>query len=396
MLNQNLSNFLLGYNLKLITTQSFRGGYMWHVHSTASIFPCLQCGSNNTVKAGICYSTVKEEPIRSSRIWLRIKKHRVYCKSCKTTKASVVEGVEPGKRSTQRFRKFIALLCAKSTDISTVCRLQGVSSGFAYKVFYEQIQTKLRERGDLKWPEVIGIDEHFFRRQKGVTEFVTLFADLVKNRAFELAIGKSQANLVDQIKNIHGNEHVKIVVIDMSNSYKSFVRKLFPNAIIIADKFHVLRMFFPYIMKEGASIHGHRAELKTRRKLLRNRTHLDYYVRCDIDRYLKDYPVLNELYRCKEKLFEFYRIRGTRRAVIALHKLIALFQNSQILAIQKIAKTLKRWRQEILAYFEFNYTNAFTERTNGTGKLVQRRGFGYKSFINYRLRMLSVCLFKTF
>ncbi|MBY0555409.1 transposase [bacterium] len=42
------------------------------------------------------------------------------------------------------------------------------------------------------------------------------------------------------------------------------------------------------------------------------------------------------------------------------------------------------------------YTNAFTERMNGTGKLVQRRAFGYKNFRNYRLRTLSACYFKTF
>jgi transposase len=65
-------------------------------------------------------------------------------------------------------------------------------------------------------------------------------------------------------------------------------------------------------------------------------------------------------------------------------------------AINKIAGTLKRWRQEILSYFAHRYTNGFTERTNGTGKLVQTLAYGYKSFKNYRLRVLSACLFKLF
>ena len=69
---------------------------------------------------------------------------------------------------------------------------------------------------------------------------------------------------------------------------------------------------------------------------------------------------------------------------------------SSLEEIQKLLRTFKRWRHEIVRYFENGYTNAFTERMNGTGKLVQRRAFGYKSFRNYRLRTLSACLFKTF
>lgn len=396
MLKGSLSNFLVGHNLKLISTKGYRTGHLWTVVSTAAVGPCSRCGSVNTVKAGKCKSTVREEPIRQSRIWLKILKHRRYCKDCKVTTAAQVEGIEPGSRSTSKFRRFIAQACAKSTDISTVCRQQGVSSGFAYQVFYEQLEVKLRERGKIQWPEFLGIDEHFFRRKKGITEFVTLFADLGKKRTFEIALGKDRATLLEQLNQIPGRENVKVVVIDMSGSYKSLVRELFPNAEIVADKFHVLRLLTPQIMKEGASIHGHRAELKTRRKLLMSRTKLDYFIRCEIDRYLGSYPRLNELYRAKERLFELYRTRGTKRAAMALHKLIEKFKASENLALQKLSKTLKKWRREILAYFAFGLTNGFTERMNGTGKLVQRRGFGYRSFKNYRLRTLSSCLFKNF
>ena len=64
--------------------------------------------------------------------------------------------------------------------------------------------------------------------------------------------------------------------------------------------------------------------------------------------------------------------------------------------VQRLLRTFKRWKHEILRYFEKGYANAFTERMNGTGKLVQRRAFGYKIFRNYRLRTLSVCFFFDF
>jgi transposase len=69
---------------------------------------------------------------------------------------------------------------------------------------------------------------------------------------------------------------------------------------------------------------------------------------------------------------------------------------SELEEVQRLRRTFMRWKEEILRYFKDGYTNAFTERMNGTGKLVQRRAFGYKSFRNYRLRTLSACLFKTF
>jgi transposase len=59
--------------------------------------------------------------------------------------------------------------------------------------------------------------------------------------------------------------------------------------------------------------------------------------------------------------------------------------------IQTLRRTLMKWRAEILAHFEFRITNAMTEGFNHKAKLVKRRGYGYRSFRNYRLRLLNAC-----
>lgn len=166
--------------------------------------------------------------------------------------------------------------------------------------------------------------------------------------------------------------------------------------MIVADKFHVLRLITPSIMKAGKDIHGHRQELSTRRKLLCNRKNLDYFVRVDIDRYLKNHDKLNELYRLKERIYEFYRVKGFARASVAFHRLLNDMVRSSLDEVQRLLRTFKRWKHEIIRYFENGYTNGFTERMNGTGKLVQRRAFGYRNFKNYRLRVLTTCLFRAF
>lgn len=397
MLNKHLNAFLVGNHLKLKSSKRFKEGFLWEVEKLPTENACLRCGSLKTVRAGKCTTTVREEAVRSVGLWLKIHKHRLYCKDCKKTFTEPVPGIWPRRRSTQRFRQAVAQACGRMSDLATVSRFHNVSHGFAYQVYYEQVEVKLREHRDrMKWPEVIGLDEHFFRRKNKITEFVSVFTDLRGRRMFEMAHGKDHHSLMEQLKEIPGRENVKVVVIDMSSAYRSFVKKFFPNAVIVADKFHVLRLITPQIMKAGKEIHGHRKELSTRRKLLCNRMNLDYFVRVEIDQYLKNHDKLNELYRWKEKIYEFYRIKGFVRAHIAFNKLTNAMARSSLEEVQRLLRTFKRWKHEILRYFEMRYTNGFTERMNGTGKLVQRRGFGYKSFRNYRLRVLSACLFKTF
>jgi transposase len=50
-----------------------------------------------------------------------------------------------------------------------------------------------------------------------------------------------------------------------------------------------------------------------------------------------------------------------------------------------------KWRTEILAYFATGLTNGRTEGFNNKAKLVKRRAYGYRSFANYRLRLLNAC-----
>jgi transposase len=218
-----------------------------------------------------------------------------------------------------------------------------------------------------------------------------MFADFKKKRLFEMAHGKDKKSLWDQMEKIPGREKVRFVVMDMSSSYRSFVKEFFPNAQIVADKFHVLRLLSPAIIKHRRQIHGHKQELYLRRRLLCNRHKLDYYVRSELDFYLKSHPSLNELYRFKEKLHEVYRTLGFARAQKGFERLIDQMKTSGVEEVQRLRRTLLSWKNEILNYFKTGYTNGLVEALNNTGKLVQKRAYGYKSFANYRLRTLSAC-----
>lgn len=394
MLSSNIAEYFLPKELKFIQAKSYRNGFLWDVVKLRNEFEiCPKCGSKSSVRCGKVSTTVREAPIRKKPLWLKIQKHRYYCKTCKKPFTENVQGIWPKRKTTQQFRQSVAADCEFYTNLDLVRNHHSCSSGFIYKVHYSTLKTKLNERKDMPWPTVLGIDEHFFSRRMGYTEFTTVFCDLKKKRLFEMCLGKDKKSILKQVNQIPGRENVKVVVIDLSNGYLSLVKELFPFAQIIADKFHALRLATPALLKTRKEIHGHRQDLQTRRLLLKNREDLDYFVRSDIDTYLEKHPELNELYRAKEKLREFYRCRGLGKAKINLQRLIDDLLLTPLESLQRLRRTLIKWKDQLLNYFENRWTNGFTEATNGTAKALQRRARGFKNFVNYRLKTLNACFY---
>lgn len=392
MPDSNVAHYFLPKELKFVASKTYKNGFLWDVIKLRNEFEiCPKCASQSKVRCGKVYVTVREAPIRNSPLWLRIEKHRYYCKSCRKPFTEPVDCVWPRRKTTHQFRKIVSSDCDKYTSLSLVRNEHKCSSGFMYRVHYDNLKTKLNERKGAPWPTVLGVDEHFFSRRNGFTEFTTVFCDLKKRRLFEMCLGKDKKSVLEQVKNIPGRENVKVVVIDLSNGYLSIIKELFPYAQIIADKFHALRLVTPSLLKVRKEIHGHKQDLKTRRLLLKNREDLDYFVRSDIDQYLKKHPDLNELYRVKERLREFYRCRGVMKAKINLQRLIEELSLSFLEPLQKLRRTLVKWKDQLLNYFENRWTNGFTEATNGSAKALQRRARGYKNFVNYRLKTLTTC-----
>lgn len=389
----NLIHFVLGKELKPVLSRRYKHGWLWECEKVRGSFEiCPRCASKATARAGVAYSLVREESLRGQPIYLRIKKHRYLCPKCRKPFTESVPGILPRRKTTQRLRKEILRDCHDFTNLSRVARRHTCSRSLVGKIFYEQLEIKLRERRQLCWPKVLGIDEHRFRRgSHGHAEFVTMLTDVGRRRIFDLAESKNTSELIRQLQHLPGRERVELITLDLARGYRSFAKALFPQAKLIADKFHVLRLLTPALIRERKNIHGHRQDLKIRRQLLRSREKLDYFERSDLDRYLNLHPKLDELYRYKERLHQLYRVKGYARARSVLERLLLQMKSSGLDEIQRLRRTLTQWKEEILEYFRSRFTNAFTEAMNSIAKLVQRRGCGYRNFKNYRLRTLSAC-----
>ncbi len=102
-----------------------------------------------------------------------------------------------------------------------------------------------------------------------------------------------------------GRENVKVVCMDLSSGYRSIVRRCFPRAKIVADRFHVIRLILYHFME---FCKGVQEDVKWNRKItypLRKRgDRLKPHERERLESFFKENPAIKIAYEFKEKLCE--------------------------------------------------------------------------------------------
>ena len=357
--------------------------------------PCPHCGELTSSKYDKRVCKIKDVPLRVSAptLTIHVTKRRFKCHTCNKIFTEVIDGIRKNRRTTERFRRLIMWACDRFANLDQVRKDFGVSSDFVYKAFYEQLELKRRMNNVYAWPKLVGIDEHGFGKDRNTHKkvFVSMIVNQSKKKLMEVAFGKSKAVLQAQLAHIPGRENVQYVTMDMCDPYRSWVRDFFPNAQIVADKFHVIRLLSPSIMKERRLITSTNADRKARSLILCNSKKLDYFDRKALLKFLTRYPKLNELYHAKEALQTFYNIKGYDRACKAMGLMIERFKKSKYKEVRRLGNTLSYWRCEVLNYFKTRLTNARLEGFNNKASVVRKRGYGYKNPNNYRLQVLSAC-----
>jgi len=394
MLNNSLSNFVLLPELKLTACiQEDNHSGRFECEKLPRLEVCPKCATPS--QSGYDHRTVriKDSPIRGNGTSLVIRKRRLWCAPCKKPFTEPVPGIRKGMRHTERYQRSVKWACENFSDLKRVRAAYKCSASFLYSVYYNQLEKKVKETLSYSWNSTIGIDEHAFKKcnKTGQTQFVSMIVDYNHRRVRELVLGKTTQDLMMGLEHIPGRENVKNVIIDMCDPFKNFARHFFSNASLIADKFHVLRLLSPALLRKRKEITGDRASLRARKLLLMSAHKLDYSSRSTLYSFLERYPELEELYRWKERLHGFYRLKGFNRAVTAFTYMTDEMAKSSLPEIKTLRKTLMKWRVEILNYFKTGLTNARTEGFNNKAKVVKRRGYGYKSFRNYRLKVLTAC-----
>lgn len=260
--------------------------------------------------------------------------------------------------------------------------------------FHECYELENRKVSDRLCPTVLGIDEHTFNKQSG---YATTLCDLRKHRVFDVVKGKSQHDLKDYLKSLPGKERVQVICIDLSSSYRRIIKQYFPNAKIVSDRFHVIRLVGYHFLKTCHSIDP---DVKHRRSMLRIlRMREDKLSNKQIrqrDQYFKDQPAIEVIYQFKQRLHKLllYKARTKQQCKGLIKQLLAKIKQLKQSGLEHLitlAKTLYNWREEIVRMWRFTKSNGITEGFHRKMKLIQRRAYGFRNFENYRMRVRVLC-----
>jgi transposase len=192
---------------------------------------------------------------------------------------------------------------------------------------------------------------------------------------------------------------IKEVSIDLSGSYRGLIEKELPEANIIADRFHVMKIIGDEF--NSAIIQAKKtnellpdseekevvkeALKKSKYALLKPESNLTKNQREKLAEVIKACPDLARMHQQKESfrnIFEVVNDWQTGLEEIAKWMMVAKkdFEGS--------VGTIRRWLVEITGYFDNRTTSGVVEGINNRLKLIKRSGYGFRNFDNFALRCL--------
>lgn len=355
---------------------------------------CIYCNSKHLRIKDKFTRKVRHVTIGQRLTMLQFISHKFYCKKCNRYFNERFPGILKGKRCSEPLRKQV--YHHHTEGLSQKLLSEWLQIGKAtverwYQDYYWRDNLEIKHR---LCPKVLGIDEHSFSKKQG---YATTFCNLRKHKIFDVVKGKSSSDLKDYLLSLQGREKVAVVCIDLSTSYRSLIRKYFPNAKIVADRFHVIRlmnhMFLKTYQTIDTDIKYNRGTLALLRTNPENLTPEKKKLR---DAYLAKQPAIAAMYHFKQDLHKL--LMNKRRTAKQCKRLIPLFlqyiamlQDSGFEHMRTLGNTLDDWQEEIARMWRFTKSNGITEGFHRKMKLIQRRAYGFRNFENYRLRVKVLC-----
>ncbi|MGE0702092.1 MAG: transposase, partial [Hyphomicrobiaceae bacterium] len=170
-----------------------------------------------------------------------------------------------------------------------------------------------------------------------------------------------------------------------------------PAALVVADRFHVVRLALHHLMQTcrviDPTLTARRGALRLLQKHARHLT--DIQAR-RLDAYRAAQPAIVAIHAFKEELMA---ILGARQQTkdqcrILVHRLLDAIRQlgqSPFEDCRKLGAALESWQVEIGRMWRFSRSNGITEGFHRKMKLIQRRAFGFRNFENYRRRVRALC-----
>lgn len=328
---------------------------------------------------------------------IKLKKRRFQCKNCRKVTVSETSLIQKNCQISEPLRQKVAQALVNRQALTHIAQDLAISTSTVHR--------KLKEftfKEDFsRLPEILSIDE--FSYQKGKLAFIA--QDFETKKIITILENRTQTTIRNHFFRYskEARNSVKVVTVDMSGSYIPMIPKLFPNAKIVIDRFHIvqhmsralnhtriqlMKLFDKKSLEYRALKYYWKSVLKDSRKLslnsFRSRT---------FGETLTPKECLTEIFHLVPELkgyydlYQFLLFHLQEKNADYFFDLIeeALPHLNQ--TFKTALRTILHHKQHVINAIELPYSNAKLEATNKLIKDIKRNAFGFRNFDNFKKRI---------
>ena len=355
---------------------------------------CSACGSAQVAPRGHEERTFQSLPIGGKRTSVVLPIPRVECLECGLVRQVVVDFAKPRRRHTKAFARY-ALELSRLTTIQNVAMHLGVSWDVIKEIQREDLEKRFG-KPKLKPLRRIAIDEISIGKGH---QYLTVVLDLDSGCVVFVGDGKGGEALLAFWKRLRSSgAQIEAVATDMSPAYIAAVQTHLPQATLVFDRFHVIKIFndkLSNLRREQyhAATEAHRKILKGSRWLLLKRPENLDDTKNERERLQEALDINQPLataYDLKELLNEVWEQEDADEAQLFLLDWIALAEASGVKMLIKFANTLRDHAWGILAYYDFPISTGPLEGTNHKIKTMKRQADGFRDRNFFKLKIYAI------
>ena len=378
------------------------------IEATLSYEPvyCHRCGcvfdeKQTYEKNGFKQSDILLLDVANYGCVLRLHKQRYLCHSCNKKFFAKTKLVDDYSFISNPVKYAIALDLKNKISEKDIAKRYRVSPNTVERIIDSYYEGKKLYKHYL--PEVLSFDE--FKSVKSADGAMSFhMCDGKTGKTIDIVEDRKLMSLMKYFGYYthKARSNVKLIVIDMYSPYISLIKKMFPNAEIIIDKFHITQLISTSLNK---------TRIKLMKKDKKNYNKLKRYWRLILksseeldnsrwkkwtcfDKMMTQSDIVDYLINIDEELKETYNIYQNILYAIKNNKYINL-KNTLSNASDKISSYMKTSVKTLTNYLPYikntlsnSYHNGFIEGNNNFIKVLKRIAFGFRSFTRFKARIM--------
>jgi transposase len=356
---------------------------------------CPGCGTSEVVRRGTETREFKAPPIAGRPVSVLVDVPRLECSACGTVRQARVAFAARDRRCTKSFVRYVIEMRRQMTVKDLAAHL-GVSQWLVRDLEKEYLHRHF-SRPKLRHVRRIAIDEISIG---GGHRYLTVVLDLERGAVLFVGEGKGAEALDPFWKRLKASRaKVRAVAMDMSAAYMLAVSGHLPQATLVFDHFHVVKLFNDKLsdlrrdLYREAKDQLHKNVLKgTRWLLLKNPENLvderDEPAR--LQEALKLNQSLATAYYLKEDLRQLWSQKSKRAARKFLESWVRRAEASGIRMLQRFAHTLRCHRRGLLAWYDVPISTGPLEGTNNKIRTLQRAAYGFRDRDYFILKIYAL------